>query len=63
MVLGWVQAIGAFVVRSARIQKDRGAVATEYGLLLLLIALVIIIAVTAFGVAVAGLFQQGADGF
>lgn len=63
MVLGWVQAIGAFVVRSGRIREDRGAVASEYGLLLLLIALVIIIAVTAFGVAVATLFQRGADGF
>ena len=63
MVLGWVQTVEALVVRSGRIREDRGAVASEYGLLLLLIALVIIIAVTAFGVAVAGLLQQGADGF
>ena len=63
MVLGVVQAIETFAARFRRIHDDRGAGASEYGLMLLRIALVIIIAVTAFGVAVAGLFQRGADGF
>ena len=63
MVLGWYQAVGMFMTRSRRIHADRGAVATEYGLVLMLIALVIIIGVTAFGFAVADLFQTGADGF
>jgi len=40
------------------IQKDDGAIATEYGLTLLLIALAIILAATAFGLAVAGLFDR-----
>jgi len=40
------------------IDKDRGSVATEYGLTLLLIALVIITAVTAIGIAVRGLFER-----
>jgi len=42
---------------------DEGAVATEYGLTLMLIALVIIVAATAFGIAVAGLFDQGTAAF
>jgi pilus assembly protein Flp/PilA len=62
MAFGWVQAIAA-IIGSRRIDDDRGAVAAEYGLLLGLIALVIIIAVTAFGIAVTGLFQEGADAF
>lgn len=46
-----------------RIGGERGAVATEYGLLLLLVALVIVAAVTAFGLAVAGLFTTGRSAF
>lgn len=46
-----------------RIAGERGAVATEYGLLLLLVALVIIAAVTAFGIAVSGLFTTGRNAF
>ena len=38
--------------------EDVGAIATEYGLTLLLIALAIILAATAFGLAVAGLFDR-----
>lgn len=38
--------------------RDGGAIATEYGLTLLLIALAIILAATAFGLAVAGLFDR-----
>jgi pilus assembly protein Flp/PilA len=63
MVLQLLRTItAALPVRSGRIEDDRGAVAAEYGLLLMLIALVIIVAVTAFGFAVADLFQRGADG-
>ena len=40
------------------IQEDDGSIATEYGLTLLLIALAIILAATAFGLAVAGLFDR-----
>jgi len=40
------------------IREDGGSVATEYGLTLLLIALAIILAATAFGLAVAGLFDR-----
>ncbi|HET9249309.1 MAG TPA: Flp family type IVb pilin [Actinomycetota bacterium] len=41
---------------------ERGAVATEYGLTLMLIALAIILAATAFGIALSGLFDQGTAG-
>ena len=40
------------------IHEDVGSIATEYGLTLLLIALAIILAATAFGLAVAGLFDR-----
>jgi Flp pilus assembly pilin Flp len=43
--------------------EESGAVATEYGLLLLLIALVMILAVTAFGISVSGLFDRGVEPF
>ena len=46
-----------------RVLDDAGAVATEYGLTLLLIAIAIIAAVTAFGFAVEGLFDQGTAAF
>jgi len=39
--------------------EERGSVATEYGLLLALIALAIVAAAVLFGVAVAHLFDQG----
>jgi Flp pilus assembly pilin Flp len=47
-------------VRATRrpIQTDDGSIATEYGPTLLLIALAIISAATAFGLAVAGLFDR-----
>ena len=38
---------------------DSGAVSTEYGLLLVLIALAIIAAATALGLAIAGVFDRG----
>jgi len=42
----------------ARFSKEDGAVATEYGLLLVLIALAIVIAATALGTAIAGVFSD-----
>ena len=37
---------------------ERGAVATEYGLLLVLVALAIVVALTALGLAIAGKFSS-----
>jgi Flp pilus assembly pilin Flp len=45
----------------ARFPREDGAVATEYGLLLVLIALAIIVAATALGVAIANVFDSGAN--
>ena len=42
-----------------RMADDSGAVSTEYGLLLVLIALAIIAAATALGLAIAGVFTRG----
>ncbi len=42
----------------ARFRGEDGAVATEYGLLLVLIALAIIVAATALGLAIAGVFNR-----
>jgi Flp pilus assembly pilin Flp len=44
-----------------RLRREDGAVATEYALLLVLIAIAIITAAIALGTAIAGVFQQGAD--
>jgi Flp pilus assembly pilin Flp len=41
-----------------RIRNEDGAVATEYGLLLVLIALGIIVAAAALGVAISGVFDR-----
>jgi pilus assembly protein Flp/PilA len=41
-----------------RFPREDGAVATEYGLLLVLIALAIIVAATALGVAISGVFDD-----
>ena len=43
-------------------RKDRGATAVEYGLLVGLIAVVIILAVTALGTKLTGLFQSATAG-
>jgi Flp pilus assembly pilin Flp len=40
---------------------ERGATAVEYGLMVSLIAVVIVVAVTAFGSSVRGLFQLAVD--
>jgi Flp pilus assembly pilin Flp len=42
----------------ARFAREDGAVATEYGLLLVLVAIAIIGAATALGLAIAGVFNQ-----
>jgi pilus assembly protein Flp/PilA len=44
-----------------KITNEDGAVATEYGLLLVLIAIAIVAAATALGVAISGVFTQGKD--
>jgi Flp pilus assembly pilin Flp len=46
---------------AGRFAREEGAVATEYGLLLVLIALAIVLAATALGAAIAGVFDRGAD--
>ncbi len=52
---------GAVPYLRARFSREDGAVATEYGLLLVLIALAIIVAAIALGVAISNVFQSGAD--
>lgn len=44
-----------------KVSRDDGAVATEYGLLLFLIAVTIVIAVAALGVALVSVFESAAD--
>lgn len=61
MLITTSRTLGAALRR--RIVGERGAVATEYGLILLLVALVIVAALTAFGIAVAGLFTTGRGAF
>jgi len=48
----------AWSVRDRLGGKEDGAVATEYGLLLVLIALAIIVAATALGLAISGVFTR-----
>ena len=43
-----------------KVMREDGAVATEYALLLVLIALAIIAAAIALGLAIAGVFTRGA---
>jgi Flp pilus assembly pilin Flp len=45
----------------SKLTREDGAVATEYALLLVLIALAIIAAAIALGLAIANVFQSGAD--
>ncbi|GAB4068351.1 hypothetical protein GCM10028777_27180 [Angustibacter speluncae] len=42
----------------ARFRSDEGATAVEYGLMVALIAVAIIVAVTAVGTSLTGLFNQ-----
>lgn len=44
-----------------KLTREDGAVATEYALLLVLIALAIVAAAIALGLAIAGVFQEGSD--
>ena len=44
-----------------KITNEDGAVATEYGLLLVLVAIAIVAAATALGVAISGVFTRGKD--
>ena len=46
---------------SSRLTREDGAVATEYALLLVLIAVTIIAAATALGLAIQAVMQSGAD--
>ena len=50
-----------FQMKIAALRSDRGATAVEYGLMVALIAIVIIVAVTLLGTNLSGLFQQVAD--
>ena len=47
-----------FQVKVAALRNDRGATAVEYGLMVALIAVVIIVAVTALGTNLSTLFQN-----
>jgi Flp pilus assembly pilin Flp len=47
----------------AALRNEKGSVATEYGLVLVLIALAIVAAAALFGAAVVNLIQAGADAF
>jgi Flp pilus assembly pilin Flp len=46
---------------TSRLKREDGAVATEYALLLVLIAVTIIAAATALGLAIQAVMQSGAD--
>jgi Flp pilus assembly pilin Flp len=45
------------------VHEDEGSVATEYGLMLALITLAIIVAATAFGLVVSDMFDSGQAAF
>jgi Flp pilus assembly pilin Flp len=53
----YVKAMGCWHGLRERLGGERGAVATEYALLLILIALAIIAAATALGTALAGRYS------
>jgi len=44
---------------TSRLVDERGVVSTEYGLLLVLIALAIVAAATALGLAISGVYDKG----
>lgn len=57
-MLDRLQHLGAMIVAlTAREKDEKGATATEYGLLVALIAMVIIIGITAFGTALRDWFS------
>lgn len=57
-MLTTLQACGYYLM--ARFRREDGAVATEYGLLLFLVALAIILALGALAAALVGVFNSGA---
>jgi Flp pilus assembly pilin Flp len=59
MLLGiYTRAQSAWSSVKSRFVDERGVVSTEYGLLLVLIALAIVAAATALGLAIAGVFTK-----
>jgi pilus assembly protein Flp/PilA len=50
-----------FQMKLSALRSDRGATAVEYGLMVALIAIVIIVAVTLLGTNLSGLFQTVAE--
>jgi Flp pilus assembly pilin Flp len=62
MMIGLIEAMLALRPRGMW-RDDRGAVSTEYAVMLSLIALVLIAALTAFGLAVSGLLDRGTAAF
>lgn len=50
-----------FMGLRGKLRREDGAVATEYALLLVLIALAIIAAAIALGLAIAGVFNEGSS--
>jgi pilus assembly protein Flp/PilA len=64
MTRAYAHLLALMTVVSGRFEdrKDRGATAVEYGLLVGLIAVVIILAVTALGTKLTGLFQSATAG-
>jgi Flp pilus assembly pilin Flp len=61
MLILWEGLARAWAGVRTRLLGEDGAVATEYALLLTLIALAIVLAATALGTAIADKFQAGAD--
>ena len=59
MLLGiYTRATTMWHSAKSRFVDERGVVSTEYGLLLVLIALAIVAAATALGLAIAGVFSK-----
>ena len=54
----YVRARTAWAGVTSRLGDERGVVSTEYGLLLVLIALAVVAAATALGLAIAGVFDK-----
>jgi len=54
----YVRARTAWAGVTSRLRDERGVVSTEYGLLLVLIALAVVAAATALGLAIAGVFDK-----
>ncbi|MCX2952169.1 Flp family type IVb pilin [Lentzea sp. NEAU-D7] len=57
-MLTFLSYVQTFLTRTRREDDDRGATAVEYGLMVALIAIVIIVGVTAVGVNLLALFNE-----